>query len=125
MNKEVLATVCAEVEAVFVKHGGLSASDLDAVFGRLRRKADGHKPEDRPKAGVVWQIPDLIKTNLEYALEHYDWTGYAPVAMSNGKLIESIVALDDNGNPPVGYTWLPGQRVLLKQDAQAATNAAR
>jgi predicted alpha-1,6-mannanase (GH76 family) len=115
MNDDLETTLCNDVEDLFLKHcGKLSASDLDAVFSRLRRKALNEAPAPSPKASVKCQLPDLVQTNLEQALETYDWTGYAPVAMDGGKLIESIVCLDANGNPPLGYQWAEDHTTLIK-----------
>ena len=90
------------------------------MFSRLRRKATGQKRAAMPKPGIIWFIPDLIGTNLEWALAEYDWCGYAPTTKHQGKLIDEIIQLDASGNPPAGYTWLPGKQLLQKQDKQAA-----
>lgn len=113
MNQNQLNTISTEVEAIFTKYTGkLSAWDLDAVFSELRRKALGQAQADAPKPNVAWHVADLIETNLEYALAHYDWKGYAPVATPDGNRIAQIILLDSAGNPPAGYIWSQNHRLI-------------
>lgn len=117
MKKELRNKICDEVEAVFTKHSDkLSAWEIDAVFSELRRKATGRAQADAPKPGVVWFAVDLIDTNLEYALEHYEWGNYAPLASPDGKFVERVIPLDDKGQPPEGYEWIPSRRVLQRTE---------
>ncbi len=114
MTKESMEQVCAEVEAVFVERcGALSTPDLEAVFERLREKAGGRLPAVSPKVNVAECIPDLIHTNLDDALEQYNWSGYAPVATPDGRCIEAVIALQPDHSPPEGYIWHPGRKILL------------
>jgi len=114
MNEELVMKVCDEVEAVFLKHRGeLSAWEIDSVFSRLRLKATGQKRAAMPKPHVDFCIADLYGTNLKWAREYYDWTGYAPTSR-DGIQIDDIIRLDANGNPPAGYAWMPGNQVLQK-----------
>jgi hypothetical protein len=46
MTEDKLTAICAEVEAVFARHGGLSKETLDAVFNRLRQKTTAAPPKE-------------------------------------------------------------------------------
>jgi len=117
LDNDTVNTICNEVEAIFLKHAGkLSAWDIDAVFSPLRSKATGEARKSSPKVHAKSIGADLCCINLEYALEAYDWTGYAPAVTPDGNSIADFILLDADGNPPPGYKWEPTRRVLRKTE---------
>lgn len=114
-NKEIWAELAHKIKELFrVKLGKFRTEDFVAVvdlmgFHAYEKAATG----ERLKLIADHVLPEIIGTNLNYAVDAYEWQTCMPIT-EDGSIVSGFWDRQKDNAPPAGYEMEPRGRFLRK-----------
>ena len=116
IKNEKWAELADKVRALFlVRLGEFRTEDFAAVadlLGFHAHKKAGAGERLKPIADNV--LPEIIGTNLNYAVEAYEWRTHTPLT-EDGTIVSGFWDRAKEKEPPAGYEMDPEGRFLRKR----------
>lgn len=114
-NKEIWAELAHKIKELFrVKLNEFRTEDFVAVadllgFHAYKKAGTG----DRLKLIADYVLPEIIGTNLNHAVDAYEWQTYTPLT-EDGTIVSGFWDREKEKEPPAGYEMDPEGRFLRK-----------